>query len=428
MQDIDDKVATARQRGAAPYLLDKHNGLDAERCIEKWAGAELRRAGWGKVVSRAAHSRDVDAVEPRLRGLAALLTRCAEGEPQAVAELRHWDGDRLHRTLTRMLEDPERVRVALDRLLADLAGGSGAFLGGGEAAAQDWLFARLRRAVRETGGMPVRPLTSFPPRPAPPSEPEPEAMWPAPEPTATARPAEPQPTASVPNPRLRPPQAPVRARRPTQAPRPTTRTGRAARWFGVAFLLLAAAATGLAGSIVAVRWLDPEPQFAGLPPAAQTPPPAVVPEPQPAPEPAAGPAPAAAPVGPPLAAADLPVVAAPVIAQPPAPPAPGVAALPRIVIHHGLGEESASVAEQLATQLRTAGYGEVLVRAVNFDVATASVRYFFLDDRAGAERLVRALGPFLSWHGRAAPSTPIGFTDFRPLPRPGTLEIWLPRR
>ena len=396
--------------------------------MEKWAGVELQRAWWGKVLTRAAHSRDVDAVEPRLRGLAALLTRCAEGEPQAVAELRHWDGDRLQRTLTRMLEDPERVRVALDRLLADLAGGSGSFLGGGEAAAQDWLFARLRRAVRETGGMPVRTVGTFPTYPAPESEPAPPESWPAPEPAAAAQPAEPTAIPAAPNARLRPPQAPIRARRPTQAPRPPTRTGRAARWLGVAFLLLAAAATGLAGSIIAVRWLDPEPQFAGLAAPEAAPETVPQPEPLPAPEPAAG-APAepdrAPPVGPPIAAADLPVVAAPVIAPP---PEAAAVALPRIVIHHGLGEESASVAEQLATQLRTAGYGEVLVRAVNFDVATASVRFFFLDDRPGAERLVRALGPFLSWHGRAAPSTPIGFTDFRPLPRPGTLEIWLPRR
>ena len=86
------------------------------------------------------------------------------------------------------------------------------------------------------------------------------------------------------------------------------------------------------------------------------------------------------------------------------------------------------MAEQLASQLLSAGIGQVEVRAVKFDVATASVRYFFDQDRAGAERLTAAIGPFLSWHGRAAPSTPIGFTDFRPLPRQGTIEIWLPRR
>ena len=90
------------------------------------------------------------------------------------------------------------------------------------------------------------------------------------------------------------------------------------------------------------------------------------------------------------------------------------------------GERVRSRSARFAAPL--GGLRAVEVRAVPFDIGTASVRFFFDQDRSQAERLTAAIGPFLSWHGRARPSTPIGFTDYRPLPRQGTLEIWLPRR
>jgi hypothetical protein len=386
----------------------------------------IRRSGWGRGLARAEQGRGADAVEPRLRGLAALLSRCAQGEPGAVAELRHWDGGRLQQMLMRMLDDPERARTTLERLLADLGGSAGAFRGRGETAAQDWLFARMRLAVRETGGLPpLRPMQ------APPAAPEPATTWRQPEPVAAAGLSEPQAPSGMANPRLRPPGAPMRAPGAAAKAPPPRRMRVIGRWLGIGLLLAAAAASGLAGSLLAVRWLAPPaeppapvaevaiaPEPVAPPPATQIPEPAAPPTPQ-------------VEIGPPIAARDLPVVAEPVAREQPAPAptvAPAVAAPPRLVIHHGVGEESVAVAQQLAGQLRAAGYGEVAVRPVSFDVATASVRYFFTDDRAIAERLVRAIAPFLSWHGRAAPSTPIGFTDFRPLPRQGTLEIWLPRR
>ena len=61
-----------------------------------------------------------------------------------------------------------------------------------------------------------------------------------------------------------------------------------------------------------------------------------------------------------------------------------------------------AVADQLASQLLSAGFAQVEVRAVPFDIGTASVRFFFDQDRAQAERLTAAIGPFLSWHGRAS--------------------------
>jgi hypothetical protein len=100
----------------------------------------------------------------------------------------------------------------------------------------------------------------------------------------------------------------------------------------------------------------------------------------------------------------------------------------RIVIHYPAGAESGELAQRLADQLRRSGRPDVELRPVAFEVGTASVRYFRAEDRMAAEKLVKALGPFLQFQGWAAPTAPVDFTDFRPQPSPGLLEIWLPQR
>ena len=252
--------------------------------------------------------------------------------------------------------------------------------------------------------------------------------------------------------RLRRPNAAVQSPTITAVPAPGDDAGGGRGWLGTLLLLILALLVGGGLAVLAVLWLWPERavEVVEQPPVVVEQPPAVVAV-TPSPPIPAEPAPTIVPeatirdrVGPPIEAPEPPVTAAP--QERPAPaatsaPAPAPAATPtpapaetaavsspRIVVHHGDDQESSAVAEQLASQLLSAGIGQVEVRAVKFDVATASVRYFFDQDRAGAERLTAAIGPFLSWHGRAAPSTPIGFTDFRPLPRQGTIEIWLPRR
>ena len=101
----------------------------------------------------------------------------------------------------------------------------------------------------------------------------------------------------------------------------------------------------------------------------------------------------------------------------------------RVIVHYSAADrDSSEVAGRLAEQLQRAGLGMSEARPVPFRIGATSVRYFRAEDRGRADRLVAAVQPFLSWNGRAAPSTPIDFTDFRPLPRPGTLEIWLPGR
>lgn len=413
MQDIDDNVTTPAQCGPAARL-DKGNVSGAESLHV--ARAADAREEWGRRLDRTREIRGADAVEPRLRGLAALLLGCARGDAGDAMALRRWEDGRLRQLLARMLDDADRADAALDLLVKDLSGGAGAFRGNSEAAAQDWLFARMRLAARETGGLrqprpPERPDPVLPaPQPAPPHRPSVPDREPAPPPMGLA------------NPRLRPPTAPVRSARPRAGAAPPRRR-RGGGWLGVLLLLATAAAVGMAASLAAVRWLAPEPPelVAEIPPppvadvAPAAPPPA--PEPQAVPE----------QVGPPIAGLEPPAAAEP--AQPAPPPPPAVpAAGPRVVLHHGTDPDSTALAAQLAAQLTAVGYAGVEVRAVTFDVATASIRYFYGDDRGAAERLIRAVGPVLAWNGRAAPSTPIGFTDFRPLPRPGTIEIWLPRR
>ena len=144
-------------------------------------------------------------------------------------------------------------------------------------------------------------------------------------------------------------------------------------------------------------------------------------------------------IGPPLSAPEppddvratetlAPSAPVPVPPTPAAPRDPVVVPPTRVVIHHGDDAESREVAQRLADQLRRANYGTVEIKAVPLKIGSASVRFFHAADRLAAQQLVNALGPFLVWQGRAAPIAPIDFTDYRPLPSPGSLEIWLPRR
>jgi hypothetical protein len=330
--------------------------------------------------------------------------------------------------LARTLGDPLQAQAALDRLLADLASEAGAFAGGNEAAAQDWLFARMRLIARKSGGdgRPAPKLYAVP-APAPSAE-----ITPTPAPLqmgASHRQAESKTRADDED---APDLSHARLRRPGSAARPAALgtdepSGRS--WLRLLALLFGAATIGSCLAVLAVTWLTPERpaeivDLGPAIPAAEMPAPAAPLTPPVTPGP-----PATAPKEPlpePTQVVDPPSIATHIIHPPP--PAEPAILPPRVVVHHGDGAESRAVAEQLAAQLQSAGFGEVEVRAVPFQVATASIRYFYNEDRRGAERLVAAIGPFLSWHGRAAPSTPIGFTDFRPLPRRGTLEIWLPRR
>ena len=90
----------------------------------------------------------------------------------------------------------------------------------------------------------------------------------------------------------------------------------------------------------------------------------------------------------------------------------------RVVIHYperGGYERS----EELVRLLRAVGTAEVETRPVRYPVKRQSIRYFHAADRD----VSGIIGEMVGGGGRATVSD---FTYFRPSPRNGTVEIWLP--
>lgn len=97
------------------------------------------------------------------------------------------------------------------------------------------------------------------------------------------------------------------------------------------------------------------------------------------------------------------------------PPSPSAA---RIVIHH-YARDAAAAARALALQARLTSLPEVEVeiKPVTMLIAADNIRVFFESDRPKAHRAIERL---------ASGPIPIrNFSDYRPLPRPGTIELWL---
>ncbi|MEK0082031.1 hypothetical protein [Benzoatithermus flavus] len=392
----------------------------------------------------------------RTLGDPVLADRALEG---ALADL--WDNAALHHTLGR--------GPAEDRVFAVLRRHAHALL-------------------RERGSpVPAQPpsaplVRSVPPTPAPYDPPQPPpCSHPASTMPASPVAASPEPMAApvaMPLPDAEPLPATRRLRRPDAAtsfhhayPQTAHEHGAGRNWRRWLFLLLAwivAAGTGFGLAFVAFQlsgnrdatmlWFPEEsPSPSAVAPAPQPPPrpvetsprrpPMAVPkkpsaqgvgEPLKAPEP---PAVALRPLelqdepatlpGPPPAAPDPALAIAP---APPAPvprPRPAVEArLPaeaRIFVHFTAGDDaSAARAEALQNTLQRRGADSVQLVPVRFPIGTASVRYFYPEDRLTAERLLQGARNELATDGRPAPGEPTDFTRFRPSPRPGTIEVWLP--
>lgn len=90
----------------------------------------------------------------------------------------------------------------------------------------------------------------------------------------------------------------------------------------------------------------------------------------------------------------------------------------RLVIHSPASVTSDRVQGQ-AESLRAAGTAEVEIRRVPFAVSRRHVRFFHAEDREIAQRVAAMVAP-----GRRVEVA--DFTHFRPLPRIGTVELWLP--
>jgi DNA-directed RNA polymerase specialized sigma24 family protein len=418
--------------------------------------------------------------------LEAALRRCEERDPSGVSQLWAWQNGRLGRALERMLGDPQLARQALENMLADLWQNAGGYRTAG-VSAEDWVFAHLRLHARDAqrqglarpadapagvGPVPARaPATDRPlPRPGAPPERAPEADEiphpPMPAPPEAALADSLDATRRVRRSAGAAPAAPGEIDdEPYQA---------GGRWRRRLLFLLLWALAGGAGFGLALYTLGgppvdegvPRPVPAAPPPASAEAPGAAAPPPQPAPGPpaptTAAPPPPPLPVevpppirdliGDPLVAPEPPATVrprggpdlglspaelapeteaeVPATAPAPARSPPPQAAVPgqdRIFIHHRAGDAaSAGLADRLAEALQRGGSGIVVIRSVPFGIGRPGVRYFHAGDRAAAEALVRAAGAALGADGYAAPRAASDFTDYRPAPRPGTLEIWLP--
>lgn len=364
-----------------------------------------------------------DADTQRSSALVAALELCEAGDWNGIRQLRDWNGGRLKVTLDRMLGDPELAERALESALDDIWRHAGAHRAA-DIDPDDWLFGRLRQVAQ---GYRSQAVNTAHLRPVPqPLAPEAPAVgeWIEPAPEVDIA------TTSPVNARLRRPSAPVQSRAlAVRAP-----IGAApGRWKRLGTLWLVAGTIGFGIAFGVLRWLTSNP---ALMPSTELNPSMARPDMLPGNvvEPAAPTPPSQRELlGPPLAAPEPPATLTPgditrPTAEPNAPTSQATPVPASITIHHGTDAESREVAQRLADQLRRAGYAVVELRPVTLEIGTASVRFFHAADRLAAQQLVNALGPFLVWQGRGAPTTPIDFTDFRPQPSVGSIEVWLPRR
>lgn len=141
--------------------------------------------------------------------------------------------------------------------------------------------------------------------------------------------------------------------------------------------------------------------------------------PDPAPPGSATPGPAPSRPARPVQVPAEPLASAPVARTDDALPTPArTLAQARIVIHYS-ERRGRAAPEALARQLRAAGTAEVETRAVRQSVERLSIRYFHPADRRASEQLGGMLGA-------GGPAEVADFTFYRPRPRAGTVEIWLP--
>lgn len=117
-----------------------------------------------------------------------------------------------------------------------------------------------------------------------------------------------------------------------------------------------------------------------------------------------------------------PVPAVPEIAAtpvtPPAPETPAPASIASARISVNYPASAAQTANAIAATLRASGAGATTVVPVGFSVSASNVRYYHAEDRAAAEAVAAVVGA-------TGPVETRDFTDFRPSPLPGIIEIWL---
>ncbi|NBB71989.1 MAG: hypothetical protein GVY33_16960 [Alphaproteobacteria bacterium] len=91
----------------------------------------------------------------------------------------------------------------------------------------------------------------------------------------------------------------------------------------------------------------------------------------------------------------------------------------RVVLH--FPPSAAAVAGRAAASLRSAGVGEATTAPARFNVSRTNVRYY----RPEYGEVARGVAQLVGRHLAGPPVATRDFTDFRPLPSPGTIEVWL---
>ena len=316
-------------------------------------------------------------------------------------------------SLARTLGERRACPGRFDRLLDDLASGSGAFAGGTEAAAQDWLFARVRLAARKAerrrppGTEALRGARAGPPEAedVPPAPAQRDRVDPAASRSAAHRASALHGRRRFARPRQRAPAA-AECRGPVAHDHRRAGAGRRCGcrgrgWLRTLLLLVLALllggrtrrfwrclalarAAGRGGRAAAAGRRRRFRRHRTDPADARAPPPIQRQRPRPGRAADRG----AGAAGDRRARGPCPGCSAPWL-EPRGPDA-GTrerrGSSPRIVVHHGGGPESGDRGGTARLRNRCgAGFGQVEVRAVTFDVATASVRYFHDEDRAAAE-------------------------------------------
>ena len=98
----------------------------------------------------------------------------------------------------------------------------------------------------------------------------------------------------------------------------------------------------------------------------------------------------------------------------------------RVYFHYSTLEEGGeATARQYAHHVLDNGFLSIEIRPVNVPIKTATIRYFYEDDRSESVRLSKALAT----PGRGLPDisySVVDFVRFTPKPRKGTVEVWIP--
>lgn len=101
------------------------------------------------------------------------------------------------------------------------------------------------------------------------------------------------------------------------------------------------------------------------------------------------------------------------------PPEPTIASDARVAVHYPPG--SSAEADGVSAELSGAGFADVSGHTVSFTITSPHVRFYHEVDRAAAERVASFMSDALD----GAEVEVRSFTDFRPLPEEGLVEVWL---